>query len=135
MKARVLLVDDDAELCETLAIGLGKRGYRVRTSASAPAALAALAAEDTDVVVTDLNMRQVSGIELCARVAESRPDVPVVVLTAFGRLDTAVAAIRAGAYDFISKPVELDALAIALDRAAGHRALREELRRLRAAQS
>ena len=131
MSARVLLVDDDASLCETLAIGLRKRGKVVTSCTSAEEAQSLVLRDDFDVVVTDLNMRSVSGIELCERIVANRPDVLVIVLTAFGSLDTAVAAIRAGAYDFISKPVEIDALAIAVDRAAKHRQLGEEIRRLR----
>ena len=131
MTAEVLLVDDDESLCETLEIGLRKRGLHTVWHTSAVEALHALEAGHFDVVVTDLNMREMSGIELCERVAQNRPDVPVIVLTAFGSLDAAVAAIRAGAYDFISKPVEIDALAIAVDRAANHHRLREEVKRLR----
>src|SRR5262249_31996347 len=71
-------------------------------------ALAALRDAELDVVVTDLNMRGMHGLELCARVVENRPDVPVLVLTAFGSLETAIGAIRAGAYDFLTKPIELD---------------------------
>jgi two-component system response regulator HydG len=127
----ILLVDDDAPLCETLELALTKRGYRTASCLSAADALARLSAEDFEVVVTDLNMRGTGGIELCERIVANRPDIPVIVLTAFGSLDTAVSAIRAGAYDFISKPVELDVLAIAIDRAAKHRELREEVRRLR----
>jgi len=128
---RVLIVDDDSALCETLALGLRKRGYGTESRLSAADALFALSANEFDVVVTDLNMRGTNGIELCERILANRPDIPVIVLTAFGSLETAVSAIRAGAYDFISKPVELDVLAIALDRAARHRELREEVRRLR----
>jgi DNA-binding NtrC family response regulator len=131
MSTRVLLVDDDVSLAETLEIGLRKRGYEVTTRASAEDAQGLVMSEDFDVVVTDLNMRQVNGIELCERIVANRADVPVIVLTAFGSLDTAVSAIRAGAYDFISKPVELEALAIAVDRAARHRQLGEEVKRLR----
>jgi two-component system, NtrC family, response regulator AtoC len=131
MNPRVLLVDDDASLCETLALGLRKRGFVVESRTSADEALRTLDADDFDVVVTDLNMGGLGGIELCQHIAGSRPDVPVLVLTAFGSLDAAVAAIRAGAYDFINKPVELDVLAIAVDRAATHRSLREEVKRLR----
>jgi two-component system, NtrC family, response regulator AtoC len=127
----ILVVDDDAPLCETLELGLTKRGYRTASCVAAADALARLTTEDFDVVVTDLNMRGTGGIELCERIVANRPDIPVIVLTAFGSLDTAVLAIRAGAYDFISKPVELDALAIAINRAAKHRELREEVRRLR----
>ncbi len=134
MTPRVLLVDDDPSLCETLEAGLARRGFTVvwRTSAAeALATLATLGAEDFDVVVTDLNMKGLGGLELCERVVERRVDLPVVVLTAFGSFETAVQAIRAGAYDFISKPVQLDVLAIALRRAAQHRALHAEVKRLR----
>ncbi|MEY4511004.1 MAG: hypothetical protein RLZZ450_3126 [Pseudomonadota bacterium] len=86
---------------------------------------------DFDVVLTDLNMPGMNGIELCGRVAQARPDIPTVVITAFGNLDTAVAAIRAGAYDFITKPVEIDAVALVLTRAVQHHRLRDEVKRLR----
>jgi two-component system response regulator AtoC len=129
--ASILLVDDDRDLCETLSLGLRKRGYAVTTRGSAADGAAALDSEPFDAVLTDLNMRGSSGIDLCATVVERLPDVPVIVLTAFGSLETAVQAIRAGAYDFISKPVEMDALAIALERAIKHKQLREEVRRLR----
>ncbi len=130
---RVLIVDDDTELCETLEFGLKKRLYDVVSETDPERAFERLLNEEFDVVVTDLTMPGVDGIALCERIAANRPDVPVVVMTAFGSLESAVAAIRAGAYDFINKPVQLDVLAIAIDRAAGTRALREELRRLRAA--
>ncbi len=131
MTVELLLVDDDQSLCETLAAGLKKRGCHVTWHTSAKDALRALEEGDFDVVVTDLHMREMGGLELCERVAVNRPDVPVVMLTGFGSLDAAVSAIRAGAYDFISKPVELDALAISVDRAAKHRQLRAEVKRLR----
>ncbi len=131
MKSRVLLVDDDRSLCETLELGLRKRDYAVCSRSTLDEAETALRAEEFDVVITDLNLRVASGIDLCSRIVTNRPDIPVVVLTAFGSLDTAVAAIRAGAYDFINKPVEIDALAIAIDRAANHELLGEEVRRLR----
>ena len=99
--------------------------------ASGADALAALAEHDVDVVVTDLNMQGMTGLELCQRIVADRPDVPVIVITAFGSLETAVAAIRAGAYDFVTKPVEIEALAIAVRRAVEHRALRDEVKRLR----
>ncbi len=128
---RVLLVDDDLSLTETLKLGLGRRGYVTSCASGSEQALAALKLDDYDVVVTDLNMTGGSGIDLCSRIAESHRDVPTIVLTAFGSYDTAVAAIRAGAYDFISKPVQLDVLGIAIERAAQHRALHQEVKRLR----
>jgi two-component system response regulator HydG len=129
--SRVLLVDDDRSLCEALVEGLDGRGFKVTFRNSADEALPLATSEDFDVVLTDLNMKGTGGIELCARILAARPDLPVVLLTGFGSFDTAVAAIRAGAYDFLSKPVKLDVLALALKRAARHRALNEEVKRLR----
>jgi DNA-binding NtrC family response regulator len=129
--AEVLLVDDDQTLCETLRIGLKKRGMSATCCMSADEALRTLEAGAFDVVVTDLHMAEMNGLELCERIAQNNPAIPVIVLTAFGSLEAAVSAIRAGAYDFISKPVELDALAIAVERAAKHRKLEDEVKRLR----
>ena len=131
MTSRVLLVDDDASLCETLTIGLRKRGSEVSWCTSAGEALTLLETDDFDVVVTDLHMRGVNGIELCERIVGNRSDVPVIVLTAFGSLDAAISAIRVGAYDFINKPVELAVLSISVDRAVAHKQLRAEVKRLR----
>src|SRR5207248_6549136 len=100
---------------------------------SADAALAVLASEDFDAVATDLNMKAMHGLELCQRIVANRKNTPVLVITAFGSLDTAVAAIRAGAYDFITKPFELTALTLSVQRAIQHRSLREEVKRLRQA--
>jgi two-component system response regulator AtoC len=131
MKAKILLVDDDRPLCETLEIGLRKRDFAVTWRTSAEEALAVIDAEDMDVVVTDLNMKGTTGLELCERIHAVRRDLPVIVVTAFGNFESAVQAIRAGAYDFINKPVQLDVLAIALDRANQTKSLREEVKRLR----
>jgi two-component system response regulator HydG len=133
MTARVLVVDDDKEMCRLLEITLGKKGYTVDARTTAPEAFDLLTATDYDVVVSDLNMKGMSGLELCERIAQNRPDIPVVVITAFGTFETAVAAIRAGAYDFITKPFEVDVLELTLRRAVQHRVLREEVKRLRRA--
>jgi two-component system response regulator HydG len=98
---------------------------------SGQGALDRLQVEDFDVVVTDLNMKGMGGIELCRRIADGRPDLPTVVITAFGSLDTAIEAIRAGAYDFITKPFDVDSVALSLTRAVKHYALRQEVRSLR----
>jgi len=131
MRGSALLVEDDPALRRALSVGLTDLSFEVSTSGSAAEALQQLELSDFDVVLTDLNMPGMSGIELCGRVAQSRPDIPVVVITAFGNLDTAVAAIRAGAYDFVTKPVEIDAVALVLARAVQHRKLRDEVKRLR----
>ena len=134
MNGRVWIVEDDAEMAELLRGQLTRRGYEVLALASAAAAIERLAAEDADAVVTDIRMRGLDGIQLCAQLHESRPDIPVLVITAFGSLDTAVGAIRAGAFDFLAKPFEIEELVFRLDRALQHRRLSQEVRRLRAAQ-
>jgi two-component system response regulator HydG len=130
----VLLVDDEQAMVEAMAEGLSSRGVEVAAVRSADEAFSMLAAgDDYDVLVTDLNMRGMSGVALCERVVQNRPDVPVVVVTAFGSMDTAVATLRAGAFDFITKPFDVEQLAITVERAAQHRLLRDEVKRLRRA--
>lgn len=131
MRGRILIVDDDAGLCDVLHSGLRRREFEAEFVTSAEAALDRLNQHEFDSVLTDLNMAGMSGLELCRRIVDGHPGVPVVMLTAFGSLETAVAAIRAGAYDFVTKPVDVDELTLTLDRAVQHRALREEVRRLR----
>src|SRR5215831_10918748 len=131
VQPRVLIVDDDREMCSLLQQTLSRREFEPVARADATGALALLKAEDFDAVITDLNMPGMNGVELCQRIASSRPDVPVIVITAFGSLDTATAAIRAGAYDFVTKPFEVEQLLLALDRAVRLRRLTSELTRLR----
>lgn len=130
--SRILVVEDEIEARRLLEARLSRRGHSVLACGSGEEALELLLSEEPlDVVVTDLRMPGMDGIQLCERIVGSRPDLPVVVLTAFGSLETAISAIRAGAYDFVTKPVELAVLEIAIDRAVAHRQTREELRRLR----
>ncbi len=130
MRRRILVVDDDRAMCELIESELSRHGCDVCWRTSAEEAFTALQRADYDVALTDLNMPDMSGIEFCERVVANRPDVPVVVITAFGSLETAVAALRAGAYDFVTKPVDMDLLALALERAANHRDLQEKVRLL-----
>ena len=116
MTGRVLLVDDDREMCRALEEALTKRGFDVTWRTTAPDALDLLRDLDVDVAVTDLRLHGMSGLELCERIVESRPDVPSIVITAFGTVEHAIGAIRAGACDFIIKPFETEALVLALER-------------------
>ncbi len=127
----VLVVDDDEALRELVTEQLIKRGYRAEAVSSAERALETLRVVDFGVVLTDVNMAGCSGLELCERILATREDVPVVVMTAFGTMEAAVAAVRAGAYDFLSKPFEFDALTLVLERALKLKALRSELSDLR----
>lgn len=131
MKGRVLIVDDDADMCEVLVERMEGRGYGARYCTRGDEALRILRDHHVDVVITDLNMPGMTGIEFCQRIVDDRPSLPVIVITAFGSLDTAVAAIRAGAYDFLTKPVDIDELTIAVDRGVERRRLKDEVERLR----
>jgi len=128
---KVFVVDDEKEMTELVQLGLKKRGFQVVTFSNGADAVAALPEHDVDVVVTDLNMKGMTGLEVCQQVVAARAELPVIMLTAFGSFETAVGAIRAGAYDFVTKPVEIEALAIAIRRAAERRQLRGEVKRLR----
>jgi two-component system, NtrC family, response regulator AtoC len=130
---KVFVIDDEREMVELVQLGLKRRGLAVVPFGNGRDALDALSEQSPDVVVTDLNMKGMTGLEVCQQIAADRPDVPVIVLTAFGSFETAVGAIRAGAYDFVTKPVEIEALAIAVRRAGEHRQLRGEVKRLREA--
>jgi two-component system response regulator AtoC len=131
MTGHILIVDDDQSMSETLTKAMSRRGFVVTSKRSAAEALQALEQQDFDAVVTDLHMEGMDGFAFCERVVANRPDVPVVMITAFGSLESAVAAIRVGAYDFITKPFDVEMLRHTLSRAVQHRALREEVKRLR----
>jgi two-component system response regulator AtoC len=126
----ILIVDDDEGMCRMLETGLGARGYQTASRTSADAALELLHLHDFDAVITDVRMRGLNGIELCSRIADSRPDIPVIVITAFGSMDAAIEAIRAGAYDFVTKPFELEAIRMTVQRAVMHRSLSRKVARL-----
>ncbi len=129
-KRRVMIVDDDQAMCEMLEAALKRKKFQVSWFLKAEEALARLREDEFDTALADINMPGMSGIEFCERAAANRPDVPVIIMTAFGSLETAIAAMRAGAYDFITKPVELELLILALERALEHSALREQVRLL-----
>ncbi|MGD2062003.1 MAG: sigma-54 dependent transcriptional regulator [Nitrospirota bacterium] len=130
--ARILLVDDDRNLREVTSVGLRRHGFEVVTVSAAEAAVEAVREDEFDAVVTDLKMPGMGGMELLRRLHALQPVLPVVVLTAYGSIETAVQAMKDGAFDFATKPVDLDALALSLWRAVEHRRLTAENARLRA---
>src|SRR5437660_3118933 len=106
MADRVLVVDDEQSLRKVLAATLQREGYEVQVASDGEEALAALDRDGADVVVTDLVMPRMDGLSLLRKVVVSHPDVPVIVVTAHGRVDSAVEAMKAGDFDFVTKPVE-----------------------------
>jgi two-component system response regulator HydG len=129
---RVLVVDDKVALAETLADGLGDRGYSARAVGSGRDALAAIEADSIDLLVTDLRMPDLDGLALLDA-ARASGDVPVIVMTAYGAVDSAVEAIRRGAYHYLTKPFKLDELLVFVERALAERTLRREAAVLRKA--
>lgn len=133
MSVRALVVDDDQATCRMIELGLKADGHAVAIARNVREAIELAQTFEPEVVLTDLNMGSASGLDLCRNFADSWPDVPVIVVTAFGSLDTAVEAMRAGAYDFITKPFDIQALALLVERANQHHRLKSEVKRLRAA--
>ncbi|CAN5292541.1 sigma-54 dependent transcriptional regulator [soil metagenome] len=127
----ILIVDDEEDTALLLRDSLRKRGFEVDSVTSGQAALEHLRMTPADVVVTDVQMAGMTGIELTHELRSRHPDLLPIVLTGQGGLETAIAAIRAGAYDFITKPVKIDALAISVSRAVEHLSLKREVKRLR----
>jgi DNA-binding NtrC family response regulator len=131
VKGKLLVVDDDPDSAELLRDALTRRGHDCDACTSSADALDRLRHDDVDLVITDVQMDGMSGIDLCKEIRLAHPDILTVVVTGHGSLEVAIEAIRAGAYDFVLKPVSIDALAIAVTRALEYRALRGEVRRLR----
>jgi two-component system response regulator HydG len=127
----ILVVDDDDDTATLLCELLQQRGYRAAGFTSAGRCLEYLRSEVADVVVTDVQMPGMTGIDLCHELRVRHPELLPIVLTGIADVQNAVDAIRAGAYDFITKPVKSELLQIAIERALGHLAMRRELRRLR----
>ena len=130
MNGRILLVDDEQDVCELLSALLKGEGAEVDFVLDEIEAQEKLSERVYDVVVTDLNLGAGSGLGVCDLVARRQPGVPVIVVTGHGSLDTAVGAIRAGAYDFITKPIDARVVVLAVERALEHRRIRVTLREL-----
>jgi len=124
-------VDDEAAARGGLEKLLKQEGYRVALAENGRAALEVATDFSPDVVVTDLKMPEMNGVELLTALSNQDPDLPVIVVTAFGDVSSAVEAMRAGADNFLTKPIDFDALSVAVERALENRALRAEASNLR----
>lgn len=131
MTARVLLIEDDDDSRELLSALLEAQGFELESCCSYPAALRLLESQSFDTVLTDLELGNQGGLDVCEAVARVQPGVPVIVVTGHGSLSVAIESIRAGAYDFITKPVDSQLLGVALDRAVEHRSIQVQLKELR----
>jgi two-component system response regulator HydG len=131
VQPRVLVVDDDLALAETLADGLADRGLDAIACASSPEAAKRLDDEPFDALVTDLRMPAIDGMGLLARSKRAAPERPVIVMTGYGAIETAVDAIRQGAHHYMTKPFSVDELALFVRRALEEVSVRREARSLR----
>ncbi len=132
MKHRsILVVDDDESLRRITQLQLEEAGYEVLTASSGSEALTVIEDDAPALVITDLKMPGLSGLELLKRVRESYPHTTVLMVTAFGTVQTAVEAMKAGAYDYITKPIDYEELVLIVNRAVERHQLLEEVRSLR----
>ena len=137
MKFNILIIDDEKNIREGLSASLEMEGYNTVLAENGKEGLELFAKGDIDLVITDLRMPQVTGEEVLEKIISGSPGVPVIVLTGHGSIDTAVDAMRKGAYDFLTKPLNLDRLTLIVKRALQgreltlqHRLLQEELQEL-----
>ena len=130
MNFTVLVVDDEKNIREGLSAALEIDGYSVRLAKDGNEGWACIEQGDVDLVITDLKMPGMTGEALLKKIASESPAIPVIVLTGHGSIDSAVDAMRAGAYDFLTKPVNLDRLSFIVKRALSQRELEVHKRRL-----
>ncbi|TAL17866.1 sigma-54-dependent Fis family transcriptional regulator [bacterium] len=128
---RILVVDDDASLRRVLEYNLAEEGYEVTAAGSGEEALSFLARERFDLVVTDIKMPGMDGMDLLRRVKEGSPDTQVVMITAFGTIEMAVEAMKAGAFEYVTKPFNRDELKLTVKKALRYRTLETENLRLK----
>ena len=129
--ARILIVDDEPDMVENCVRILTRAGYRCLTANDGDRGLAQLEAERPDLLLTDLKMPGLDGLALLRRAHELDPALPVIVITGFATIESAVAAVREGAFDYLPKTFSVEQLRVAVDRALGHRGLQVENRNLR----
>ncbi len=129
-KSKILIVDDDNMTLQTLSMAL-EDDYETFTASNGLNALKVLGREDVDVVLSDMDMPGLNGIELLARINEMEDPVPVIMITGQGTIETAVEAMKLGACDYVTKPVNLDRLALLIEKALENKRLKEENRLLK----
>ena len=133
LSGRILIVDDHAEMAKVAADALADAGWSCVVATGGAEAVAALAAGAFELVITDLRMRDVDGLDVLAAARAADPDLPVIIMTAFGAIDSAIEAMRRGAWHYVTKPVRMEELRLHSERAIAERRLRHEHRALAAA--
>ena len=130
-KSTILVVDDDNAHRIMLHTLIGGWGYNVATADDGAVAIEQVKAQSYDLVLMDVRMVQVSGLEALAQIKLYNPAIPVIIMTAYSSVDTAVKALKQGAHDYLTKPLDFDKLKITLERAMEHTRLKEENRQLK----
>ncbi len=129
----VLIVDDDVSVRRVVRMQMEEAGYEALVASNGQEAQDIINERHPKLVITDLRMPSLSGIDLLRRIREDHMDTTVIIVTAFGSVETAVEAMKAGAYDYVTKPIDYEALLLAVDRAMERQELLEEVRNLRSA--
>src|SRR4030065_677525 len=128
---RILVVDDDPEMCGMLSDVLKEEGFSVLTTNDSLETLKILKKEEFDVIVTDLKMKGLKGLDLLDEAKKVAPLTPVIIITAFGTIASAIKAMKMGAYDYITKPFQMDEFVLTVKKALENRLLKREVVRLK----
>jgi DNA-binding NtrC family response regulator len=128
---KILVVDDDLEMCGLLSDVLKGEGFSVNTLNDSLEASRLLKKEDFDVIITDLKMKGLKGLDLLEETNKVAPLTPVIIITAFGTIESAIKAMKMGAYDYITKPFQMDELVLTVKKALENRFLKKEVVRLK----
>ena len=127
-KTKVLIVDDEINLLKTLSDILNRNGYEVAVAKNGPSALSLIEKNGFDIALLDIRMPHMDGVELLERIKVQRPDIEVIIMTAYATIETAKRSIKLGAYDYIQKPLDIDEVLINLKNIAQMKARVEEAR-------
>ena len=128
---KILAIDDDPDMCELLSDALGGEGCSVLTTGDSVEASKILRREEFDVVITDLKMKGLKGLDLLEEAKKTAPLTPVIIITAFGTIESAIQAMKMGAYDYVTKPFRIDELILTVKKALENRLLKQEVVRLK----
>ena len=126
MKTRILAVDDEASHLQMLDAVLSAEGYEIHKAGDGQEAMSLVEERFYDLILMDIRMRKVGGIEALKKIKEMSPGIPIIIMTAYASVDTAVDALKSGAYDYLTKPLDIEELKILVKKALHHRKLEQE---------
>lgn len=131
MAGKILVVDDEKSMCDFMEIMLSKEGYEVETTVSGSEAIQRTSSSKYDLIIADLMMPEMSGLDLLKKIKKGRPNQDMIVMTAFASVDTAIEAMREGALDYITKPFKVDEIKLVIEKSVSRQKLTEENSRLK----